>query len=62
MADEIKNEPTEDVRVGLNQVKQELQISAALLCRSAEGITGQMIGLTHLIDVHPDLSNLFKSK
>jgi hypothetical protein len=60
LIDEIKNDSSEDIKLGLDQLKLELQVSAALLCKSTEGTAGQITGITHLINIYPELSSLFK--
>lgn len=60
LTEEILNSGSEDVKHGLDQLKQELQISAALLCRSTGGTAGQVTALVDVVNVYPDLSNLFK--
>ncbi|KFY65185.1 hypothetical protein V496_02761 [Pseudogymnoascus sp. VKM F-4515 (FW-2607)] len=60
LTEEITNSGSEDVKRGLDQLKQELQISAALLCSSTGGTVGQVTALTDVINVYPDLTNLFK--
>ncbi|OBT61657.1 hypothetical protein VE03_08418 [Pseudogymnoascus sp. 23342-1-I1] len=60
LTEEITNSGSEDVKRGLDQLKQELQISAALLCRSTGVIASQEMTLTDVVNVYPDLANLFK--
>ncbi|KFY22871.1 hypothetical protein V493_06272 [Pseudogymnoascus sp. VKM F-4281 (FW-2241)] len=60
LTEEIVNSGNEDVKHGLDQLKQELQISAAMLCRSTGGTTGRAPALTDVVRIYPDLSNLFK--
>lgn len=60
LTEEIESSGSRDVKHGLDQLKQELQISAALLCRSTGGTIGRVTALTGVVDVYPDLSNLFK--
>lgn len=60
LTEEIVNSGNEDVKHGLDQLKQELQLSAAMLCRSIGGTTGQAPALTDVVKIYPDLSNLFK--
>ncbi|KFY88970.1 hypothetical protein V500_06019 [Pseudogymnoascus sp. VKM F-4518 (FW-2643)] len=60
LTEEIMCSGSEDVKHGLDQLKQELQISAALLCRSTGGTAGQVTALVDVVNVYPDLSNLFE--
>lgn len=60
LTEEITNSGSQDVKRGLGQLKQELQISAALLCRCTGGTVGQVTALTDVVNVYPDLTNLFK--
>lgn len=56
----MMNSASENVKHELGQLKQELQISAALLFKSTRGAAGQETTLTDVVKVYPDLSNLFK--
>ncbi|KFY17568.1 hypothetical protein V492_00549 [Pseudogymnoascus sp. VKM F-4246] len=60
LTEEIANSGSEDIKHGLDQLKQELQISAALLCKSTGGATGQVTALADVVNAYPDLSSLFK--
>ncbi|ELR09170.1 hypothetical protein VC83_05582 [Pseudogymnoascus destructans] len=60
LTEEIMSSASEDVKHELDQLKQELQISAALLFKSTGGTAGQETALTDAVNVYPDLSNLFK--
>ncbi|OBT72381.1 hypothetical protein VF21_07477 [Pseudogymnoascus sp. 05NY08] len=60
LTEEIMNSASENAKHELDQLKQELQVSAALLYKSTGGTTGQQTALTDVVNAYPDLSNLFK--
>ncbi|KFY43860.1 hypothetical protein V495_03711 [Pseudogymnoascus sp. VKM F-4514 (FW-929)] len=59
LTEEIMNSGREDIKHGLDGLKQELQISAALLCKSAGGTTAQVTAITDIVNIYPGLSDLF---
>jgi hypothetical protein len=59
LTEEIMNSGREDVKHKLDGLKQELQISAALLCKSTGGTAGQVTALRDIVNIYPGLSDLF---